>query len=358
VMSKVKTVRKGGLEGGRWKGFGGSAAAVIKAKEMRRRRAAAADAMMKGFNEYFPCAPAVTSITTDVDVNVTTYIVIPLSSSLTPFFSSTSSPACATPPTTTGLFTPDPPKRPDLLSPLPMAVNSDPSALLTCLVQNDLLSSAGAESWVHPAVSSGGTRRPAVVEVIYARVAGGLEQPEALRVVLPGRTERVVRRLIGNRLLDGVHVYEERTGSVDAASERQKLPQRSVVTSSSRSSRSSSSSFHPSLLSDLDLECSASSSTPAPAYDPIIDMERTAWRMPVLDFAASSGVVELESMAGTRLEDALDDGVWYEDEERVDSQCWEGSDVSVSGSGWSTPNCSDTSMSDMSISVGQPFERR
>jgi len=209
---------------------------------------------------------------------------------------------------------------------------------------------------VHPAVSSGGTRRPAVVEVIFARVAGGSEQPEALRVVLPGRTERVVRRLIGNRLLDGVHVYEERTGSVDAASERQKLPQRSVVTSSSRSSRSSSSSFHPSLLSDLDLECTASSSTVAPAYDPIIDMERTAWRMPVLDFAASSGVVE--SMAGARLEDALDDGVWYEDEERVDSQCWEGSDVSVSGSGWSTPNCSDTSMSDMSISVGQPFERR
>jgi hypothetical protein len=164
---------------------------------------------------------------------------------------------------------------------------------------------------------------------------GGYDQPEALRVVMAGRTEKVVRTLLGERSLRGVHVYQVETGSRGG---RGRHPDVLSTTGSS---------FHSSVISSLSSITSSSAlssltppSVPTPPYDPIIDMERSAWRMPVLDFAADAGLTRSPCR-----EEAFDDAVWGSGEEqRAHRSRWdEEMDDELEGSGWSTPMCSDTS---------------
>jgi len=294
--------------------------------------------VVDAFNEYFPCAAATAAAAIDASAtpttSTTTYIIIPLSSTLTPLFDS--HPTSPPPPPHTHLFPPDPPKRPNLLSPAPTSPSPDPTTLLTALVDVGLLSSAGAESWVHHRADN-----PAgsAVEVIYMRGSmGEYDQREALRVVLAGRTEKVVRTLLGEKSLRGVHVYQVETGSRGSRGGRGRHPDVLSTTGSS---------FHSSVISSLSSITSSSalssltpSSVPTPPYDPIIDMERSAWRMPVLDFAADAGLTRSPCR-----EEAFDDAVWdSEGEQRAHKSRWdEEMDDELEGSGWSTPMCSDTS---------------
>jgi hypothetical protein len=344
VMGGVRKVRKGGLEGGRWKGVrrGGMESKVLAVNKDGKAKRSVVDA----FNEYFPCAATTADATTEASntasatsttTTTTTYIIIPLSSTLTPLFDSH-----PTPPHT-HLFPPDPPKRPNLLSPAPTSPTPDPTTLLTALVDVGLLSSAGAESWVHHRADNA---PGSAVEVIYMRgTMGGYDQPEALRVVLAGRTEKVVRTLLGERSLRGVHVYQVETGPRDGRGRRDDV----LLTTGS--------SFHSSVISSLSSITSSSalssltpSSVPTPPYDPIIDMERSAWRMPVLDFA----VEDAGLTRSPRREEAFDDAVWdSEEEQRAHRSRWDDEfDDELEGSGWSTPMCSDTS----SLAVSEDME--
>jgi hypothetical protein len=307
----------------------------------------AKQSVVDAFNEYFPCAATTADATIEASAlstttPTTTYIIIPLSSTLTPLFDSHPTPRH--PPPHTHLFPPDPPKRPNLLSPAPTSPSPDPTTLLTALVDVGLLSSAGAESWVHHRADNA---PGSAVEVIYMRgsMGGGYDQPEALRVVLAGRTEKVVRTLLSERSLRGVHVYQVETGS-----RRGRGRHPDVLSTTGSSFHSSGISSLSSITSSSALSSLTPSSVPTPPYDPIIDMERSAWRMPVLDFAADAGLTR----SPCREEEAFDDAVWDSGEEqRAHRSRWDDEmDDELEGSGWSTPMCSDTS----SLAVSEDME--
>ncbi len=317
VMKNVRKSRKEGLSGGRWKG--------VNVRGAPTKNTNGKKSFVQAFNEYFPCEDDIALVSSPV--NTITNIVIPLASSLTPLFAATS----AGP--TQRLFDPDPPKRPDLLAGLydhshDLHMNIV-TGILNDMVTAGLLSSAGAESW-----NSTSNFRSSV-DIIYGRTTGQVE-PEALRITISGMDTRQVRtrlRNVGRTNLDAVHIYE-----VPMPSER------SLASSGT-------SSFHSSLqevLSDIASTEISSSRLPSQLFSRCKDditpsVEARAWRMPVLDFSAQVPVeITQQDIFG-------DDGIWDEDvnpSETYDS--FYASDVSMGGSGWSSPADSDVmSVSDM-----------
>ncbi len=333
VIRRVKQSRRAGIEGGRWKGvamghaFARSGSGASAAGKTRQ-------SLVDALDELFPttCAASAAPATD-------THLIIPLASSLTPLF------APQLP--TTRLFSADPPKQPGLLTGAWDGV--DPAhaqrvaALLEELVVARLLDpgavvGAGVGSHAGPSSRSGGPGSS--LEVIYRRTGWDGTVPDALRVVLVGKTAQEVRaRLRGSADLAACHLYE-------------------VQRAPSPSSRTSSVD-----LFSLGSVASLATLDSAPSYLGDAAVERDQWRMPVLDFSAASSPSLSASAYGAQDAGYADGSdVWAAHvpeppQERsygyasslADSLELELDMGSAAGSGWSTPVYSDHSASEVSV---------